>query len=200
MARAVIRGGITVAPHVQAFAQALVDELGPQSIGTYNGHDPDAQHAIDVFCPVDDPEPARAILQFTISNARKFEVWYTISRQRIWNVERAGEGLRWMADRGSNTANHYDHNHISFYQSPGEELEPEEDMGIYDAVDREKLDTVVADVRHLKTVFDELKREIGEGLGQPNWHMTGEAVSTIVDTLFNMLADIKKDVEELKAR
>ncbi|MEP7157788.1 MAG: SH3 domain-containing protein, partial [Chloroflexota bacterium] len=35
--------------------------------------------------------------------------------QRIWSVQRSSEGWRPMADRGSTTANHYDHVHVSVY-------------------------------------------------------------------------------------
>ena len=34
------------------------------------------------------------------------------SRQQIWTPERASEGWRYVADRGSATANHYDHVHV----------------------------------------------------------------------------------------
>lgn len=42
-------------------------------------------------------------------------VHYIIWRQRIWNVERANEGWRPMADRGGDTANHLDHIHVTTY-------------------------------------------------------------------------------------
>jgi hypothetical protein len=30
-------------------------------------------------------------------------------------VQRSSEGWRWMEDRGSTTANHYDHVHVTVY-------------------------------------------------------------------------------------
>jgi hypothetical protein len=39
--------------------------------------------------------------------------------QRIWTVERSGDGWRWMEDRGSATANHYDHVHVTVYGDSG---------------------------------------------------------------------------------
>lgn len=48
------------------------------------------------------------------TNARRLGVQYIIYRQRIWNVDRASEGWRAMEDRGSATANHMDHVHVSF--------------------------------------------------------------------------------------
>jgi hypothetical protein len=38
-----------------------------------------------------------------------------IYAQKIWSVKRGGEGWRGMSDRGSVTANHYDHVHVSTY-------------------------------------------------------------------------------------
>ena len=35
-----------------------------------------------------------------------------IYQQRIWTTQRASEGWRAMEDRGSATANHYDHIHV----------------------------------------------------------------------------------------
>ena len=40
---------------------------------------------------------------------------YVIYAQQIWSVDRAGEGWRGMEDRGSTTANHYDHVHVTTY-------------------------------------------------------------------------------------
>jgi hypothetical protein len=42
-------------------------------------------------------------------------VSYIIYAQNIWSVERGGEGWRGMSDRGSVTANHYDHVHVSVF-------------------------------------------------------------------------------------
>ncbi|WP_433259743.1 lytic transglycosylase domain-containing protein (plasmid) [Streptosporangium sp. CA-135522] len=54
-----------------------------------------------------------AIAAWAQTNAERLGILYVIWRQRIWNVTRAGEGWRPMADRGSHTANHQDHVHIS---------------------------------------------------------------------------------------
>lgn len=51
--------------------------------------------------------------RWAAANAGPLKVQYVIFEQRIWNISRASEGWRWMADRGSRTANHYDHVHIS---------------------------------------------------------------------------------------
>ena len=56
-----------------------------------------------------------AIAEFVRANASQFGVSYIIYSQKIWSVDRAGEGWRYMEDRGSTTANHYDHVHVSVY-------------------------------------------------------------------------------------
>ena len=38
-----------------------------------------------------------------------------IHAQRIWTPDRAADGRRYLADRGSVTANHYDHVHVAVY-------------------------------------------------------------------------------------
>ena len=55
------------------------------------------------------------VAEFVRANASSFGVNYVIYSQRIWSVDRAGEGWRYMEDRGSTTANHYDHVHVSVY-------------------------------------------------------------------------------------
>ena len=46
-------------------------------------------------------------------NARSLGITYVIWNQRIWSVARSGEGWRAMANRGSDSANHKNHVHIS---------------------------------------------------------------------------------------
>jgi hypothetical protein len=52
------------------------------------------------------------IAAFLVANARQLGVTEVIWAQHIWTAERAGEGWRPMADRGSPTANHLDHVHV----------------------------------------------------------------------------------------
>ena len=49
------------------------------------------------------------------ANASRLGISEIIYSQRIWTVQRSSEGWRWMSDRGSATANHYDHVHVSVY-------------------------------------------------------------------------------------
>lgn len=53
------------------------------------------------------------IAAFLRENASELGVTEVIWEQRIWTVQRAGDGWRWMEDRGGATANHYDHVHVS---------------------------------------------------------------------------------------
>ncbi len=48
-------------------------------------------------------------------NAGKHKVRYIIWRQKIWNAAYPTRGWRGMENRGSATANHYDHVHVSVY-------------------------------------------------------------------------------------
>jgi ribonuclease D len=47
------------------------------------------------------------------ANARDLEINYVIWNQHIWNVQRNGEGWRYMADRGDDSSNHKNHVHIT---------------------------------------------------------------------------------------
>ena len=60
-------------------------------------------------------EEGWAVAEFVRENAAALGVSYVIYSQRIWSVERSGEGWRGMSDRGSSTANHYDHVHVSVF-------------------------------------------------------------------------------------
>jgi hypothetical protein len=49
------------------------------------------------------------------ANAARLGIMYIIYRQRIWDVRMASSGWVPMEDRGSITANHFDHVHISVF-------------------------------------------------------------------------------------
>lgn len=53
------------------------------------------------------------LAQYLIDNADELGVDYSIWWQQIWSADRADEGWRPMADRGSDTQNHYDHVHVN---------------------------------------------------------------------------------------
>ncbi|WP_374455917.1 hypothetical protein [Nocardioides sp.] len=83
------------------------------SYGTWRG---DGEHgqgrAIDIMTS---GETGWAVANFLRANYSSLGIEYIIFAQNIWSVERAGEGWRGMSDRGSTTANHYDHVHVTVY-------------------------------------------------------------------------------------
>lgn len=55
------------------------------------------------------------VAEFIREHYSELGVSYLIYAQKIWSVQRAGEGWRGMSNRGSATANHYDHVHVTTY-------------------------------------------------------------------------------------
>jgi hypothetical protein len=86
-------------------------------ITSYGGWDAHGEHAsgraLDIM--TSDVELGTAIAEFLRAHAAELHLYDVIWRQQIWTPERAGEGWRYMSDRGSATANHYDHVHVSVY-------------------------------------------------------------------------------------
>ena len=75
-----------------------------------SGGDHGTGRALDIMCS---GSLGDAIASWVRSHASAFGVSYVIWSQRIWSVQRSSEGWRPMEDRGSTTANHYDHVHVS---------------------------------------------------------------------------------------
>ncbi len=86
------------------------------SISTYGDFRGDGEHAqgiaVDIMVS---GSTGYAVADFVRAHAGELGVSYVIYSQRIWSVERGGEGWRGMEDRGSVTANHYDHVHVTTY-------------------------------------------------------------------------------------
>jgi hypothetical protein len=84
-------------------------------ITTYGGWDAHGEHAsgkaLDIM--TSDVELGTAIAEFLQSHASELDLYDIIWRQHIWTPVRASEGWRFMPSRGSATANHYDHVHVS---------------------------------------------------------------------------------------
>jgi len=59
------------------------------------------------------------IANYVRANASRLGASEVIYAQRIWTVQRSSEGWRFMSDRGSATANHYDHVHVTVYGNSG---------------------------------------------------------------------------------
>ena len=86
-------------------------------ITSYGGWSNHGEHAggraLDIM--TSDVELGTAIAEFLRSHASELHLFDVIWRQHIWTPVRAGEGWRYMPSRGSATANHYDHVHVSVY-------------------------------------------------------------------------------------
>lgn len=98
-----------------AVHQALCQ--GFPAVRSYGGVRPDwdAEHpsgrAIDAM--VSSTATGDAVANWARANASRYGITEVIWNQRIWTTQRSGEGWRMMSDRGSATANHRDHVHIS---------------------------------------------------------------------------------------
>lgn len=101
-------------PNVLAVHQAVCAAF-PEitSYGTYRSDGEHAQGlAIDIMIS---GAAGWEVAEFVRANYAALGVSYIMYSQRIWSVERAGEGWRYVSDRGSVTANHYDHVHVTTY-------------------------------------------------------------------------------------
>lgn len=97
-----------------AFKDEVASIFGVTSFSTYrpgDGGDHGQGLAVDFMVPVGS-DLGDAIAQYAISNMGAHNISYVIWEQQIygsWN-----QSWSWMEDRGSVTANHYDHVHVSF--------------------------------------------------------------------------------------
>jgi hypothetical protein len=86
-------------------------------ITSYGGWDNHGEHssgkALDIM--TSDVELGNAIAEFLQEHASELHVYDILWRQHIWTPVRASEGWRSFPDRGSATANHFDHVHVSVY-------------------------------------------------------------------------------------
>ncbi len=91
------------------------------SVTAYGGVGGGGEHAtgraVDIMIP--SSGVGSQIAAWVRANARSLGVSEVIWSQHIWTVQRSGEGWRAMSDRGSATANHYDHVHVTVYGSSG---------------------------------------------------------------------------------
>ncbi len=99
------------APHVRPVVAEVTSAFGVSTVFTRPGHSPTQELAAD-FMTYSDSAKGNAVAQYVIDNAARFGVEYVIWQQRIYIV--GGSGWSAMEDRGSATANHFDHVHVSF--------------------------------------------------------------------------------------
>lgn len=103
-----------VSPNVKKVHAAVCANF--PEITTYGTFRSDGEHsqgiAVDIMVSGD---RGWEVAEFVRANHAALGVSYLIYAQKIWSVERSGEGWRGMSDRGSATANHYDHVHVTTY-------------------------------------------------------------------------------------
>lgn len=103
-----------VSPNIKKVHQAVCARF--PEISTYGTFRGDGEHAqgiaVDIMV-----SGARGweIAEYLRANHQALGVSYVIYAQKIWSVQRSGEGWRGMSNRGSATANHYDHVHVTTY-------------------------------------------------------------------------------------
>lgn len=112
---------------LQPYAKAAVLEIRPlfpqiktihgwRSSSDYSDDHPNGR-AIDIMIPSYKTNKALGdtIAQWVIANGSRLHVNYVIWQQRSYTIARGT--WKTMEDRGSDTANHYDHVHVSFFDS-----------------------------------------------------------------------------------
>jgi hypothetical protein len=105
-----------IVPQAVALHRAVCAHF-PQ-ISEYGGYRGDGEHsdghAIDVMV-YGDSGTGQAVADWLRANAGTLHIDDIIWAQHIWTTQRSSEGWRSMPDRGSVTANHYDHVHVRVF-------------------------------------------------------------------------------------
>ncbi|MET9633782.1 hypothetical protein ABZX92_40620 [Lentzea sp. NPDC006480] len=100
-----------VKPHAAQVGHHIAGKFGVTDIGGATGRGGSGDHpaglALDFMV---DPATGNALADYVLANRKAFGVTYVIWRQRYND----GSGWSAMEDRGSPTANHMDHVHVSF--------------------------------------------------------------------------------------
>ena len=103
-----------VSPNIAKVHEAVCADF--PEITVYGTFRSDGEHsqgiAVDIMTS---GERGWQVANFVRENYAALGVNYVIYSQNIWSVDRSGEGWRGMSDRGSTTANHYDHVHVTTY-------------------------------------------------------------------------------------
>jgi len=117
--------GPNVTPRMLSVKNAVDWRFGPfPSIGCWRpgGGDHTAGRACDFMLSTGGVMPTAAwirkgyqVAAWAQANAGRLGIMYIIYRQHIWDIRMAAAGWVLMPDRGSLTANHYDHVHISVF-------------------------------------------------------------------------------------
>ena len=109
-------------PQAEAFRQEIAAKFGITNIGGYREGDPEDHGkglAVDVMVPTNS-ELGDQVAQYAIDNMDRAGISYIIWKQQFYmpvnNMYGPANTWNQMPDRGGDTANHYDHVHISFYE------------------------------------------------------------------------------------
>jgi len=104
----------------EAFRQEIAAKFGITNIGGYRAGDPDDHGkglAVDVMVPTSS-QLGDQVAQYAIDNMDRAGISYVIWKQQFYmpvnNIYGPANTWNQMPDRGGDTANHYDHVHISF--------------------------------------------------------------------------------------
>jgi Bacterial SH3 domain len=129
-----VTGGISSAPCPDG--SAVEDGLRPDTIRVHRavcalfpgvktygglrggGGEHSVGRALDIMVGFDS-DLGQQIADWVRAHHKELGVSEVIWAQHIWTVQRSSEGWRPMEDRGSATANHYDHVHVTTYGDAG---------------------------------------------------------------------------------
>ena len=107
-------------PQAEAFRQEIAAKFGITNIGGYREGDPEDHGkglAVDVMVPTSS-QLGDQVAQYAIDNMDRAGISYVIWKQQFYmpvdNIYGPANTWNQMPDRGGDTANHYDHVHISF--------------------------------------------------------------------------------------
>lgn len=107
-------------PQAEAFRQEIAAKFGITNIGGYREGDPDDHGkglAVDVMVPTSS-QLGDQVAQYAIDNMDRAGISYVIWKQQFYmpvdNIYGPANTWNQMPDRGGDTANHYDHVHVSF--------------------------------------------------------------------------------------
>ena len=107
-------------PQAEAFRQEIAAKFGITNIGGYREGDSDDHGkglAVDVMVPTSS-QLGDQVAQYAIDNMDRAGISYVIWKQQFYmpvdNIYGPANTWNQMPDRGGDTANHYDHVHISF--------------------------------------------------------------------------------------
>lgn len=121
-----------VKPHVKVAAEDIGARFGVGTIHGFGLRDNVSDHPLGLaldFMVYQDKRKGDQVAAWCQANASAYGVKNVIWFQKIWTVERQSEGWRSMDDRGSATANHFDHVHVSFNAQPGTGTPTEQNVG-----------------------------------------------------------------------